>query len=119
MTEEDGQATHRFEHAGLNCEVMKSGVGHWCGYVQVPDDIRPVQWRPDHDSKHNEIIEAEVEVWGGVTYGPDDDGWVGFHDGHALSIRMKLGGDTDKEAVIEETKRFAEEIDGLRGDDDE
>jgi hypothetical protein len=116
---EDGQGDkHEFEHAGLNCKILKTSMGHWCGYVQHPENVEPVRWTPDYDSKHEEILEADVEVWGGVTYGPDDERWVGFDDGHALSLRMRRDADSDREAVIEETKRLAEQIADLRGETD-
>jgi len=109
---------HEFEHAGLDCYTIQTDMGHYCGYVQRPEDVEPVRWTPDYDSKHEEILEAEVEVFGGVTYGPDDEGWVGFDDGHALSLRMKRDAESDEEAVKEETKRLAEQIAALRGESD-
>lgn len=30
--------TEEFEHAGLTCEVILTGMGHHCGYVAVPID---------------------------------------------------------------------------------
>ncbi len=72
-----------FEHAGLNCRITKTRQRHWCGYVECPDDLGPVRWTSDYDSKHNDVLRPEVEVWGGITYGPDQSGWVGFDDAHA------------------------------------
>jgi hypothetical protein len=108
-----GSDTERFTHAGLSCKIVHQDLGHWCGYVQIPDDLGPVRWTSDYDSKHNEVIDAEVDVWGGITYGPDDDGWVGFDDAHARSVieyYEKGEVESDREAVREETKRLADQI---------
>lgn len=106
-----------FMWAGLDCKVLQHESGHWCGYVRRPEDVEPVRWQPDYDSKHGELLETDVEVWGGITYGPDSAGWVGFDDDHALSLLMKRDADSEKEAVKEETKRLARQIQGLRGHD--
>lgn len=102
--------TERFKHGGLDCKVIRMNQGHWCGYVQIPDDLGPVRWTSDYDSKYDEILEAEVDVWGGITYGPDDDGWVGFDDAHARSLVDHREQNTDKSAVKEETQRLAEQV---------
>jgi len=106
--------TERFSHAGLNCEIIQTDMGHWTGYVQTPDDLGPVRWRSDYDSKHDEVLDAEVDVWGSVTYGPDGDGWVGFDDGHARSLVDHREQNTDKSAVKQETQRLAEQIQSLQ-----
>ena len=103
----------RFKHAGLNCEIIKTKMGHWCGYVQIPDDLGPVRWRADYDSKHDNILEPEVDVWGGITYGPNDEGWVGFDDAHARSLIEHRTQNSDRSAVKEETQRLAEQIQKL------
>jgi hypothetical protein len=102
--------TERFSHAGLSCRIVQMDMGHWCGYVQIPDDLGPVRWTSDYDSKHDEVLEAEVDIWGGITYGPDDDGWVGFDDAHARSLADHREQNSDKSAVKEETQRLAEQI---------
>jgi len=113
----DGQSTddtERFKHVGLDCKIVKYDIGHWCGYVRCPEDVEPVRWTSDYDSKHNEIIEAEVDVWGGITYGPDEDGWIGFDDAHARSLVEYRDQNSDKSAVKEETQHLAEQIQSLR-----
>lgn len=111
MTEE------RFKHAGLECRMTKQRMGHWCGYVKRPYDVEPVRWTSDYDSKHGEVLDAEVDVWGGITWGPDEDGWVGFDDAHSRSLVDHRPEVTDKVAVKEETKRLAEHIQALRDDE--
>lgn len=104
----------RFTHEGLDCKIVKQDAGHWCGYVRRPDTVKPVRWTSDYDSKHDEIIEPDVEVWCGITYGPDDDGWVGFDDAHAHSLVDHREFETSREAVKNETKYLAEQIQLLR-----
>jgi hypothetical protein len=100
----------RFEHAGLDCKLVKQNLGHWCGYVQRPEAVEPLRWRGEYDEKHDEVKEAEIEVWGGVTYGPDGNGWVGFDDAHARSLVNHRDAEAPMEAVRQETEAFAERI---------
>jgi hypothetical protein len=99
-----------FKHAGLKCKIVRTDMGHWCGYVRVPDEMPPTRWESDYDSKHDEILAAEVEVWGGVTYGPDGDGWVGFDNAHARDLVDHREFNTEADAVKNETQRLAEQI---------
>lgn len=99
-----------FEHAGLECKIIKTDMGHWCGYVRRPEAAEPVRWTSDYDSKHDVLLEAEVEVWGGITYGPDEDGWVGFDDAHSRSLVNHRPDDGPRQAVKVETQRLAEQI---------
>ena len=110
--------TERWTHAELDCKIVKQDMGHWCGYVRRPDDVEPVRWQSDYDSKHDEILESEVDVWGGITYGPDENGWVGFDDAHARSLVDHREFETSKEAVKNETKYLADQIRSLQADTD-
>jgi hypothetical protein len=107
---EYGDGAEHFEHAGLDCKIVKTSLGHWCGYVRRPESVEPVRWMSDYDSKHDEVLDAEVDVWCGITYGPDADGWVGFDDAHATPLVDERAADTDKAAVKTETKYLAEQI---------
>lgn len=128
-------AVEDFEHAGLECRIANTRDRHYCGYVKRPESVEPVRWRSDYDSKHDEILDAEVDAWGGITYGPDPDGWLGFDDGHARSLAAYRADEStgidatpriseaSLEAVREETKELAEQIanlaeEGVRGDHD-
>lgn len=113
MTSESDVPTEKFKHAGLDCKIVKTSLGHWCGYVKRPESAEPVRWRSELDGEHNEVLDAEVDVWCGITYGPDDEGWVGWDDGHGHNIADHRDEDTDKEAVKAETKELAEQIAGL------
>lgn len=112
-SESAAEDTERFTRADLDCEIVQTPMGHWCGYVQIPDDLGPVRWTSDYDSKYDEVLKADVDVWGGITYGPDDEGWVGFDDAHARSLVDHRDEDTDKDAVKAETKELADQIRSL------
>jgi hypothetical protein len=109
-----GPPVERFTHADLSCKIVRTDLGHWCGYVRRPEDVEPIRWTSDYDSKHDDTLDAEVDVWGGITYGPDEDGWVGFDDAHARAIVDHREADDERGAVRLETKRLAEQIQELR-----
>lgn len=61
-----------WEHASLRCRI---GGGQCpCGYVQVPELLRGCL---DVDT---------LSVHGGITYGHDADGWIGFDTSHAGDV---------------------------------
>ena len=50
------------------------------GYVQIPDDH---PWRGiSHSSWDNESVLDDLDMPGGLTYGPNKDGWIGFDTMH-------------------------------------
>jgi hypothetical protein len=116
MSERDADGVEHFDHVGIDCKIVKTDMGHWCGYARRPESAEPVRWTSDYDSKHGELLDAEVDVWGGVTYGPDDDGWVGFDDAHSRPLAKHREFNTDREAVKNETERLAEQIAELDGE---
>jgi hypothetical protein len=107
--------TKRFTHAGLQCKVVKTPAGHWCGYVKVLGSLSSVQWRQDYDHGSGELVPVDVDVHGGITYGLDDEGWVGFDDAHATRLVDVRDAETAAEAVREETEALAEQIAALEG----
>lgn len=112
MSDTQDSDKERFEHAGLECKILRTDLGHWCGYVRAPDDLPPTRWQSNYDEKLG-LLDPDVDVWGGVTYGPDDEGWVGFDDAHARSLVDHSDEETDRDAVREETKKLAEQIRSL------
>lgn len=70
------RAIERWQAHGLDCVIA---MGAWapCGYVRLPadDPRRQTDWEG-----------FDVHVHGGLTYGPDQDGWVGFDAGHAGDV---------------------------------
>jgi len=112
--DEPSDETIHFSHAGLDCKIVRRTGGYWCGYVRRPRVVEPVRWRSEYDADADEVIESDVDVWGGITYGPGEDGWVGFDDNHADRIVDNSPADTDKVAVKLETQHLAEQITDLK-----
>lgn len=75
------QVINDFEHAGLDCLVVKIRDSHYCGYVQTP-----------FEGDHEDFV-GTIEVCGGLTYGIDDDGWVGFDTLHHHTVSVDSDGD--------------------------
>lgn len=70
-----------FKAYGLNCALAAAmGIN---GYVHLPL-FHP--WR-DLDLQLRDI--GTVDVHGGITYGPDDEGWIGFDTCHAFDVWSK------------------------------
>lgn len=65
-----------FEHEGLTCG-MAYHLGAYNGYVKLLED---------HPYRHADYDDIPVHCHGGLTYGPDDDGWVGFDTLHAGDV---------------------------------
>ena len=68
--------------AGLPGKVMKHYLGHYCGYVQV-----------EFVTNYMELMDDGVRVHGGLTYGVDDAGWVGFDCAHAGDVCLDEDGE--------------------------
>ncbi|MFJ2087559.1 hypothetical protein ACIOBK_33880 [Micromonospora chokoriensis] len=54
---------------GLSCAIM-TGPWNLNGYVRLPEHLRLTG------------LTAPVRVHGGLDYGPDEQGWIGFHTSH-------------------------------------
>jgi hypothetical protein len=62
-----------WESHGRRCRISEAPFsGCFNGYVQAPETL----WKVSYD-------DIPVEVHGGLTYGPDDEGFVGFDTLHA------------------------------------
>jgi hypothetical protein len=64
-------AREAWEHHGVRCAIIASPMGGWNGYVQLP-------W--GHPWRGRAWLEVPLP---GISWGPDDHGWVGFDTGHA------------------------------------
>lgn len=67
----------RWEYNGYPCKV-RLGMSAYCGYVQtdLPESLT-------FDDLHERF---PIRVHGGLTYGVDPDGWVGFDCGHGFDV---------------------------------
>lgn len=73
------------EATGLLCVASReAAMGHWCGYVRVPDG------HPWHGVEYDDLY--NVEVHGGLTYAdalrekPSGEWWLGFDCAHRGDI---------------------------------
>ena len=89
VTESGGRVLDVWRHARLDCIATQNPMGHYCGYVgtnmEDPVDV-------ESGMAFTEDMEVPVSVHGGVTYGPDKDGWYGFDTGHAWDIHLDKNG---------------------------
>jgi hypothetical protein len=90
-----------FEHEGFPCLILRTQLGHLCGYVAVSPN------HPDYNKDYNDV---NVKVHGGLTYAgmcsghichvpkegePDNVYWLGFdhaHCGDYSPFSYKYGG---------------------------
>ena len=62
---------------GIPCATRLGGMAGMNGYGQLP--AGSPHRAGDHDDIH-------LLVHGGLTYGPDESGWIGFDTGHAFDV---------------------------------
>lgn len=110
-----------FKHAGLDCLLQRTPMGHWCGYVGVGRE------HPLHGASGSDRRTDELEVHGGITYAracngvvchkpapgePDALWWFGFDCAHFgdLSPGWKTGVYRDIDYVEQQTRHLAEQL---------
>lgn len=75
----------QFTHSGLPCVVLRTDLGHLCGYVGVP---------ADHPYATGMRSISDLSVHGGVTWdkaGEENDlFWIGFDCGHSGDSSPKM-----------------------------
>lgn len=77
---------HRMDFRAASEEgVSRLGPGYYCGYVKT--SLAPAEMDAVHEGA------GGVSIHGGVTYGPDADGWVGFDVAHAFDICVDEDGE--------------------------
>jgi hypothetical protein len=111
-------------HRGLPCIVCQPHEYGYTGYVRVPVELTDeLQWVSDWTTEE-ETIPADVEVHGGITYPPDEHGWVGFDCIHGGDVCVDENGErlqTDwpvpgmkkiwaPDDVMDELEQLAEQI---------
>lgn len=117
-------AEEKWTHSGLRCRVVKLGMGHYCGYVRSMFDDR---WTYDDFQGWPHSL---IDIHGGLTYGVDEDGWLGFDCAHAYDYCVDEDGEPwgtmprvstrEKDTVWtiddvrEETEKLAEQINVLQ-----
>lgn len=84
-----------WRYAGMNCALQKNDIGHWCGYVQTEHTVWQAPTCPPL-SGHRPTGESAVyllSAHGGITYGPDEEGWIGFDCGHSNDLCLDETGE--------------------------
>jgi hypothetical protein len=75
-------------------------MGHYCGYARTPLLINTESLRYSGENYINLI-----EVNGGITYGRDDDGYIGFDCGHSWDVCWDDGEYHDGFALDDENRK--------------
>jgi len=85
-----------FTYKGRRCKIVRdSGLGHYCGYIRTG-------LRGNINSVENKLYRL-IDVHGGITYGVDEEGWVGFDTAHARDINKDEEGNiTNQDALYDE-----------------
>lgn len=75
------ETVEKWEYRGHQCKIRWVQLGpehaHWTGYATTT--LRETY----------PILNAKIRVHGGITYGIDDDGYVGFDCGHAWDACLR------------------------------
>lgn len=74
--------------SGLDCVIKKQDMGHYCGYVVLPNSLQ--NW--------SEIMSDTIDIHGGITF----DGlitWGKFKFKRAIGFDCAHGGDIDFEMI--------------------
>lgn len=83
---------------GIQWKTIASQVAFaWNGYVRLPEQ---------HPWYGLEDWRVPVDVHGGITYGPDPDGWIGFdtlHAGDAVLMLDQVDPDADLDLLDQST----------------
>lgn len=75
-----------FWHADRECRVVRfrSLVGAWyCGYIRT--DL-------SSETTYDDLFD-DIDAHGGLTYGVDGEGWIGFDTHHAFDVSLDANGE--------------------------
>lgn len=64
------ETVEEWTHNGVLCKINKHPLGHYTGYVKT------------YHYESETYPSLPYNVHGGLTYGPDEDGWIGFDCAH-------------------------------------
>lgn len=110
----------RWTHEGIECAILgHPRFGHLNGYVQVPRGV---------ELPLDEYGDPIVDAHGGITYGLDEEGWIGFDTAHAgdywpdrpdpyglndLYAHLSFPTEWTFEKLVAEVERLAEQVKGI------
>jgi hypothetical protein len=113
MSRFEDAITKRWTAHGLECTIRSSGMEFFNGYVRLPSEHAGFGATYDQ-------LNRSISVHGGLTYGVDPDGWVGFDTGHAGDYwpgQERFFGTAertwDMERLIAETESLAEQLENM------
>lgn len=120
QTDDGPEVLERGTANGCSFKVVQLDMGHFCGYVRT--NFGPAYSYEDIRGHMSSLVDCH----GGLTYGVDEDGWVGFDCAHAGDVCIR-GGEvqTDHEMtsrqewtpedVAAECRKVARQIETLTG----
>jgi len=129
------EPVREWTHAGRECKVVIVRVGpagHYCGYAKTTLEA------------HYDELQDDIDIHGGLTYGVDAEGWLGFDCAHAFDTCISNEGERLEGAipgdpppglnppiddlppsqvwtidgVVAEVERLAEQLDALEDQND-
>ena len=71
------KTVEKWNYRDLDCAIVKTDMGTWCGYVRVPEG---------HPDERKDYDEVDVNVHGGCTFrckAKEGGSWFGFDCAHA------------------------------------
>lgn len=78
-------------------------IGHYCGYVRTPLSSITHENTTYQGTQYVNLL----NVHGGITYGPDSKGFVGFDCGHSEDVCYNDNGEVSTETLIREPEELA------------
>lgn len=66
--------TDEWVYDGRNCRIVFNNGRHYCGYAQTPLRF-----------SYSDAT-GIIDIHGGLTYGVDEDGWLGFDCAHSYDV---------------------------------
>ena len=110
---DDDATKEEWTYKGRRCKiVMDPDLGHYCGYIRT--GLR--------GSLTTTKIHRLVDVNGGITYGVDEDGWIGFDCAHSHDICVDENGEPtsdffadkdDEHSIVWTPEKVKEEVENL------
>lgn len=74
-----------FDHKGWQCQIVKTPVGIFCGYVSIPES------HPCFEKHYGGLDLSSIDVHGGLTFSKNglhgvEGWWVGFDRAHTWDL---------------------------------
>lgn len=93
-------AVLRWSAYGMDCAIVPGPSANLNGYVRLDEN---------HPDRNRYCTEIPVRVHGGLTYGPDEGGWVGFDTARAGDAAPKPNS-AGRRWTVEDVRRETEQL---------